>query len=42
MKGVAVTVIFEYGCSRHPRNIGNYPPNTRCHITGDRNICSKM
>jgi len=27
MKGVAVTVIFEYGCSRYPQNICDYPPN---------------
>jgi len=33
MKGVAVTVKFEYGCNRYPQNIGNYPPNNTvsCH-----------
>jgi len=33
MKGVAVTVLFEYGCSRYPQNISNYPQNNMlsCH-----------
>ena len=27
MKGVAATVVFEYGCRRYLQDIGNYQPN---------------
>jgi hypothetical protein len=39
MKVDAVTVIFEYGCSRYPQNIGNYPPdNMASHLMGQKHL----